>query len=73
MFGTIEHIDNERGEIDIDFATAGRFTVALDSAAAAALKYGYADLAAVASATSIESQLVTLSREHEPPSIELYP
>ena len=73
VFGTIEHIDNERGQIDIDFATAGRFTVALDSAAAAVLKYGYADLAAVASATSIESQLVTSSREHEPPSIELYP
>ena len=35
VFGTIEHIDNERGEIVIDFATAGRYTVALDSAAAA--------------------------------------
>ena len=73
VFGTIEQIDNERGQIDIDFATAGRYTIALDSAAAAALEYGYADLAAVASATSIESQLVTSSREHEPPSIEIYP
>ena len=73
VFGTIEHIDNERGEIVIDFATAGRYTVALDSAAAATLEYGYADLAATAGATSIESQLVTSSREHEPPSIELYP
>ena len=73
VFGTIEHIDNERDEIVIDFATAGRYTVALDSAAAATLEYGYADLAATAGATSIESQLVTSSREHEPPSIELYP
>ena len=72
VFGTIEHVDNERGEIVIDFATAGRYTVALDSAAAATLEYGYADLAAVSGATSIESQLVTSSREHEPPFIELY-
>ncbi len=73
VFGTVEQIDGERAQIDVDFATAGRFTIALDSAAAAALKYGYADLAAVASSTSIESQLVTSSRGHEPPSIELYP
>ena len=71
-FGTIEQIDNKRGEIVIDFATAGRYSVAFDSAAAATLEYGYADLAATASATSIESQLVT-AREHEPRSIELYP
>jgi hypothetical protein len=69
VFGTIEKIDSARGEIDVDFATAGRYTIALDSAAAVALEYGYAD---TASATSIESQLVTSSREHEPPSIELY-
>jgi hypothetical protein len=73
VFGTIERIDNERGEIVIDFATAGHHTVALDSAAAATLEYGYADLAATAGATSIESQLVTSSREQEPPAIELYP
>lgn len=71
VFGTIEQIDSARGEIVIDFATAGRCTIALDSAAAAALGYGYADCADTASATSIESQ--SAEREHEPPSIELYP
>jgi hypothetical protein len=73
VFGTIEQIDSARGEIVIDFATAGRCTIALESAAAAALEYGYADLAATASSTLIESRSVTLSGEHETPSIEISP
>ena len=72
VFGTIEQIDSGRGEIVIDFATAGRCTIALESATAAALEYGYADHVATAG-TVIESQLVTMAREHEPPSIEISP
>ena len=73
VFGTIEQIDSDGGEIVIDFATAGRCTIAIDSAAAAALEYGYADHTATASSTSIERHLLTLTREREPPAIELSP
>jgi hypothetical protein len=43
VFGTVEAADRDRAEITVDFAIAGRRTIAIASRAAASLAYGYFD------------------------------
>ncbi len=73
VFGTIEHIDPDRHEIVIDFATAGRHTIALDSPVTVALEYGYADHAATTTTTAIEIPTLPRTQGPEPLAIELDP
>jgi hypothetical protein len=73
VFGTIEHIEAHSGDIVIDFATAGRHTVGIDSLAAAALEYGYADYAATTHAATVDSSAVHHLAAPERDVVELAP
>lgn len=73
VFGTVEHIDLDRGELVIDFATAGSHTIAIDSAAAAALEYGYAEHTATAGVPAMGLPTLERLQDLEPFEIELEP
>ncbi len=71
VFGTVEDIDRTRVELTVDFATAGRYTLALNSPAAAALEYGYAEPATLANEPRTAPQTVPQLPQREPYTIEL--
>jgi hypothetical protein len=73
VFGTVERIDHNASEVVVDFATAGRHTIALDSPAAAALEYAYAEHASMAGEAAIDRRTVPQPPEPEPFAIELLP
>ncbi len=63
VFGTVEDINVERRELVVDFATAGRITLSLESDVAIALEYGYAEHAVTD--TSLASQTVSRANERD--------
>ncbi len=71
VFGTVEDIDRTRGELIVDFATAGRHTLALNSPAAAALAYGYAEPATLTNEPRSAPQTGPQLPRREPDTIEL--
>ncbi len=68
VFGSVEAIDLDRRELAIDFATAGRHMIAIDSAAAATIEYAYAERAATADEPT--TGISTLARLHSAELLE---
>jgi len=71
VFGTVAHIDRTRGELIVDFATSGRHTLALNSPAAAALEYSYAEPTTLTNEPRTDPQTVRQLAQREPYTIEL--
>ena len=75
VFGTVEAADRDRAEITVDFAIAGRRTIAIASRAAASLAYGYSETRATADPGLIDLRPPTHRSEPDgfAPEIELAP
>jgi hypothetical protein len=73
VFGIVEHIDAKRRELVVDFAAAGRLTLALDSTVAAALEYGYAEQASATSDASNAGRTVSHPQEPGALGVEVSP
>jgi hypothetical protein len=69
VFGTVERANHSHSEITIDFATIGRQTISIDSPAAAALVYGYAERDAAEE--SLLPDVLTRSPRAELPPLSL--